>query len=213
MKKQFIIICFALLLFQNSNLNSQQIDTLSNYFSYYDYMVEYLQDEAAQQHVNYYEVDGWKQFMRWSMASENRYDEYGDMTAYAKAVEEYYTSVTDYTPSTLPEWEYIGHEGIYPRQNGNYIAVVGQGNINRIWVDKDDLEHIIAGGNYGSLWETTDGGDIWECISDTEPLMDGHLSIEVNPDNHEIIYVAQGAAGYSNGLFYTTKWRYFMDKY
>ena len=204
MKTIFNIFLAIIFLLQGFNNIAQPIDTLGNYFTYYDHMTEYFHNKAEQDNINYYEVDGWKQFMRWSLISENRHDEYGNMTPYAEALAEYYSAPLEDTLENLPVWEYIGHEGIYKMQNGNYWTGVGQGNINCIWVDKDTLNHIIAGGNYGSLWRTNDGGNKWFCISDTEPLLDGFRSIEVDQNDHNKIYVVQGFGNYSNGLFSTT---------
>jgi photosystem II stability/assembly factor-like uncharacterized protein len=191
------------------NVKSQENSYSDNYFEYYNYMMNYFQGKAAELNIPYYEVDGWKDFKRWVLYFENKYDETGFLGSYPVALAEYYANIVDFLPEELPEWEYIGHDGIYPQLiNGQYNCSVGQGNITTIWVDKNNLNYIFAGGNFGSLWRTTNGGLDWDCISETNPLIKGVCSIDVNPNNHDIIYITsapgrQGGEGYSFGLFKT----------
>ena len=202
--RKFVVI-FTFLLISTIITNAQIIDTAGNYFAYHQAKMKFFQQEADSNGLLYYQVDGWKPFIRDMLFMHGKYDATGDMTEYAKAVDEYYTSLTDYLPNTLPDWEYIGTDEIYPDFNGQtYTETVGQGNISCIWVDNNDIENMIVGGNRGSVWKTTDGGDNWNCISDSEPLMDGTRSIYVDSINTNTIYVVQGNSRYSNGLFSTT---------
>lgn len=201
--KKYIIALYCTVLFF-INVNSQTANTFDNYFAYHDYMMDYFNDQAIQQNILYTEVDGWKEFFRWKMDNMHRHDEFGDFTPYAEAIYDYYNNFQDNETNDSPKWEYFGHEGIYKDFNNWYSCAVGQGNINRIWVNENNLDHILAGGNHGSLWKTIDGGDNWVCISDSEPLMDGHASIEVNSANTNEIYVAQRSKNISTGLFHTT---------
>ena len=203
MKRYFLL--FTILTCGLSFLHSQSIDTAGNYFVYYKAKMNYFQQEADSNGLQYYQVDGWKTFIRQALFMHGKYDATGNMTEYAKALDEYYNTITDNTPARIPTWEYIGHDEIYQNfGSGGYSVSVGQGNISCIWVNKNNLDHIIAGGNAGSVWKTTDGGDNWSCISDTEPLMDGTRSIYVDMLNPNKIYVVQGHSTYSNGLFSTT---------
>ncbi|MBN1338775.1 MAG: hypothetical protein JXA03_05590, partial [Bacteroidales bacterium] len=103
-----------------------------------------------------------------------------------------------------PRWEYIGHQGLYTRYNGKYSYAVGQGWINRIWVDPENTSFVLAGGHNSGIWKTTDGGDNWTNISENCPGLTGVKSLYVDPKNHNKIYAASIALDiYSTGLFYT----------
>jgi hypothetical protein len=203
MKKIFFLIIVQVYFLLTFSLKSQSTDSTANYFAYYYYMMEKFEQDAQNKGVNYWEVDGWQQFIRWKHDHENRYDENGDLTSYASALKNYYNNVTDITPETVPTWEYIGHDSIYPRLDGTYNSMVGQGNISKVWVDENNIDLIVVGGNDGNVWRTSNGGNDWFCISDTEPLINGVRSLEVSPSDTNKIYIAQGTGGYSNGLFYT----------
>lgn len=102
-------------------------------------------------------------------------------------------------------WQYIGHQGLYPRYNGKYSNTIGQGWINSIWVDPDDHDFILAGSHNAGIWKTTDGGDSWVSITENEPLIKGIKSIWVSPANRDSIAVATCTLDrYSSGLFSTS---------
>lgn len=181
----------------------------SNYFQIYNTMESYFSQKAQDLGVEYWEVEGHKEFQRWAYYFENKYSENGDFEDYPEALKEYFNSNNDFLPEDQPDWEYIGHDGIYQRMDGSYSCSVGQGNITSIWVDDSDPNYILAGGHYGSLWRTTNGGDDWECISNSEPLINGLCSIMGDPTDHNRIYVTSApgrqnkGGGYSFGLFIT----------
>lgn len=104
-----------------------------------------------------------------------------------------------------PEWEYIGHQGLYPKYNGSWSYAIGQGWINCIWVDSQNTSFILAGSHNSGIWKTTDGGDNWVSISDNCPGLKGVKSLEVDPADHRRIFAASCTLdNYSTGLYFTT---------
>lgn len=90
------------------------------------------------------------------------------------------------------------------------------GRIESIWVSPTDTSYILAGGNTGGLWKSTDAGLTWRNITDASadvlPGTFGVHHIAVNPQNGDIIYLSTGvdnhvrekAWGYGTGLVYST---------
>jgi len=202
--KLFLIIFLFFQLF-NSYSQNQNIDSLENFYKFYDYKMNYFTNQAESLDVNYYEINGYKSFIRKVIFLQNRFDEFGNITPYAQSLQEYRENNHDNFPDVSLDWEYIGHNGIHLSTDTTFQCWNnGQGNINSIWVNVNDHNHLLAGGNHGGLWRTFDGGDNWVCISDSEPLLDGIRSLYVNSANTDQIYALQGNESYSHGLFTTS---------
>ena len=91
----------------------------------------------------------------------------------------------DCPDSAFPsDWRFIG-PGNPEKQNS--------GKVHALWVDPADQNHILAGAESG-LWETTDGGQNWTCITDYCLDGTGVSCIAVQPDAPDVIYIGTGVA-------------------
>lgn len=70
------------------------------------------------------------------------------------------------------------------------------GLVSALWVDTTDFMTIYAGSNTGGFFATYDGGQNWQCLSDSY-MTTGVLAIEVDPDDKNHIYVGTGHWGFS----------------
>ncbi len=89
-----------------------------------------------------------------------------------------------------------------------------QGRIDAVWVDPDNMAHILAGAIMGGLWETQDTGHTWQNISDPTvnngsliPGTMGVTQIVVNPLDNDYIYTVLNSDAltgrYAMGLAYS----------
>lgn len=209
-----LIICTLTLAGQNE----------TNYFTIYENQLAFFEQQALEQGIDIWEVEGYKDFMRWADFFSTRHGEDGNIEDYVTAINNYYTGEGSMAYETQPVWNYIGHTSIYPQPDGQYTFHVGQGWINRIWVDPNDNNHILAGSHNAGVWETKDGGNIWLPITDNEQYraIKGISSLEVYESNN-MVYLCSvvnptGLWGYSNGLYYSNlddpnqEWTYLSVK-
>lgn len=160
------------------------------------------------------------QFRRWSEFHKNRiaYDAPTDsniLMPVGKALDYYLKNTGQYCSGSgayTGNWKCIGPHNNY------YGAYEKQGRIDALWVDPDDMEHILAGANMGGLWESTNAGNTWHNITDpkqgSNQILPGTLGanqVAVNPLDHDMIYIATFVdqtyhkhGGYALGLSYTT---------
>ena len=172
-------------------------------------------------------------FRRWTEFYKNRvaYDAPQDssihdpvfkgLTYYMQNQSAYCGSSGSYSGHWTPLGPFTNYYG--PNQNEK------QGRVDAVWVDPDDVNHILAGANKGGLWESTDLGQTWTNISDPTstngspmPGTMGVRQIAVNPLDHDIIYIAMNMdnvenkhGGYTMGVGYTEDggqtWNYDYD--
>lgn len=69
------------------------------------------------------------------------------------------------------------------------------GLVSSIWVDPLNLNKIYAGSNTGGLFTTDDGGQNWRSLTDNY-FTTGVLSIEVDKDDPQHLYIGTGHWGY-----------------
>jgi hypothetical protein len=190
-----IIICNKMMLSQIGD----------NYFKIYDIKKEFFDSVALAENKEVWEIDGYLEFQRWADFFKTRNGENGSIGQYVNALQDYYDFGDNINEGdNLSEWSYIGHHKPLQRPNGYYDGSSGQGWINSLWVNPDDIDHILAGAHNGGIWKTYDGGDIWKNITDEYDELKGIKSIYVLPDNIDKIYVVTTTLDqYSNGLFYS----------
>jgi hypothetical protein len=85
-----------------------------------------------------------------------------------------------------------------------------QGVALDVWVDPDDVDHIIACFENSGLWKTRDGGQHWNCVSDVF-LSSGTIGaskIAVNPFDNDEMYLATYLEGIGGHRDYVNAWRY-----
>lgn len=146
-----------------------------------------------------------------------RYDSLGGIDSYMNAVNRFYSNLKSTqnsdTKSLLTqediEWNYLGPKGLDFQGNlyNTNFGSIGRGWINSIKVLNTNT--IYAGARNSGLWFTSNGGNSWENISESEPLINGILSILIDPEDpdHIIVLTKRKTAGdlaeYTNGIFET----------
>lgn len=217
-----IFISIIILIFGLAQANAQSLNKLMSDKSknYKDIVNEIKEDRKYLDNATDKEL---KRYDRWRWFWDTRVDSSGSFEKYNAAMIECFNTIypdgivnsasllksastltwTCLGPSSRPTYNYNGI--------GDYNFHIGRGRIRCIWVDPSDFEHLMIGANSGGLWETDDGGDNWDCLTNT--LMTGGVSdIAVHPTNGDI-YITTAmhfngdiglSGGYSLGIFKST---------
>jgi len=145
-----------------------------------------------------------KHYDRWNWFWRYRTGKDGDMTAAGKNAARFLeemlndpqtfegNSISVGSTASTPSWTAVGPT--LPL-TGNHQK--GIGRVECIWADPDDYNFIIIGTATGGVWKTTNGGSSWTPLTDNLITI-GVSDIEVDPTNHNIIYLASGVQ--TNGL-------------
>jgi len=204
MKKIAFNLCYLLLLvILNNKTTLSQIS--DNYYELYKIQKDFFDSVAQAENKDVWEIEGYIDFVRWADFFKNRNGDNGSIGEYVNALQNYYDNgdnfdVGDY----LSEWTYTGHHELMKNHNGSYDNRVGQGWINCIWVNPENIDHILAGSYNGGIWKTITGGDIWESLTDEYEELKAVKSLYVMPNNINKIYLATTTLDqYSTGLFWT----------
>lgn len=99
-------------------------------------------------------------------------------------------------------WQCIGPDSL-PEQT--------VGRVNVVWADTgSDYNYILAGGEFGGLFKSTNGGKNWANITDNCPFVGGAMTmyhICVNPKNINTIYLGTAGAGILESFDRGNTWR------
>ncbi len=142
-----------------------------------------------------------KQYHRWNWFWRYRTGLDGDMGRASRVATGFLQQMTnrpdgpDGGPNspTPAHWTPLGP--IYPVAGYSYSS--GIGRAQTIWVDPNDHDFMVVGAATGGAWKTVDGGVYWIPLTNNVITI-GISDIEVNPANHDIIYLATGTQ--TNGL-------------
>jgi len=95
---------------------------------------------------------------------------------------------TTYNPALLNglKWRNIG-----PWRGGRCLAVMGIPN---------EPYTYYSGQTGGGVWKTTDGGNIWKCVSDSFFTSSSVGAIAVANNNHNIVYAGTGESEMRNNI-------------
>ncbi len=132
---------------------------------------------------------GWKQFKRWEYDMQRqvnpRTGEFPKQTA-EEIYEQYLLNHPQQRSSEQADWKSLGPNN----SNGGYSGV---GRINCIAFHPDDSNIYWVGAAAGGLWETTDNGSNWTCLTDQNGVL--AVSNIIIPPDYAIsntIYIATG---------------------
>ncbi len=150
-----------------------------------------------------YKAAGWKQFKRWEWYWETRVDrktgEFPQVNIF-KVNKEFKSKLK--TKTDQSNWQNMG-------PNSSLGGYAGIGRINCIAFHPTNNNTFWIGAPSGGLWKTTDGGNNWEVLTDTLPVIG--VSEIIVPNDYEIsktIYIAtgdrDGGDNYSIGVLKTT---------
>ena len=205
-KLTYKVLGIVLLLMVSILLNAQH-GNIDSFDSIYQIQLDYLEELADKQSKDINELTEYKWFVNWANHFATKLGDDGTISGFGEVVYDYYESNTDVEGDIDFTWEYFSPDGLWGNWYGALQKGSGQGLIISLWINENNLDHIMAGGQFcGGLWETEDGGDEWVNISENEPMIQGISSIFVNSDNDIYIttsYDAEGPRGYANGLYYT----------
>ncbi len=81
----------------------------------------------------------------------------------------------------------------------DYITTSGR--VTALAIDPTNANTVYAGGAYGGIWKTTDGGNTWTALTDAQASL-ATGSIAIDPSNHNAIYVGTGEANNAGDSYY-----------
>ncbi|MFO7862411.1 MAG: hypothetical protein R6U85_00275 [Salinivirgaceae bacterium] len=135
-----------------------------------------------------HKAPGWKQYKRWEWFMESEVD--AETGAFPKTtaneVYQKWHAANPQQKSRAANWEVMG-----PNSSGGGYA--GIGRINSVSFHPTDNNTWWIGAPAGGLWETTDNGSTWTCLTDNNAVL-GVSDIYI-PDDYETsntIYIATG---------------------
>ncbi|GAB4319970.1 MAG: hypothetical protein Kow00127_12290 [Bacteroidales bacterium] len=208
LKSAVFYLLFVVLI---EGVKAQGVDS-SKYYQYvFKKYFAYLKTESASEDKDLKEMPEFKHYIINSLHWGTKQDEEGNMVSFGESLYDYYNETDDIAGEFELEWSYNAPDALWSKLNpyGDDNRNAGQGLIISLWVNKDNVNHILAGGQYcGGLWETIDGGANWYNLTEDYPLIQGISSIWVNPNDTNQIFVtssydAEHLSGYSCGLYYT----------
>lgn len=157
--------------------------------------------DAAENHWNslgvkdgYYIKDGvktkavgWKQFKRWEWYWENRIDPVTGEFPQKAAWQVFEDFKKEINPAAIDESEWINTG---PHQTPGGYA--GLGRINCVAFHPTQSNTIYVGSPSGGLWKTTDGGNTWTPLTDSNPVLGVSEIIVIPNGGTETLYIATG---------------------
>jgi photosystem II stability/assembly factor-like uncharacterized protein len=135
-----------------------------------------------------------KQYDRWTWFWSKRVGKDGNMDAANRAAYDFLSkqlsapagAVSGSKGVSTPDWTSLG-----PTLPISGSSARGIGRVQSIWVDAANYDFILIGAASGGLWKTVNGGTTWTRLTDNIITV-GISDIEVNPSNHNEIYVSSG---------------------
>src|SRR5437870_2740087 len=86
-------------------------------------------------------------------------------------------------------------------ESSNAGSPFSSGRVSALAVDPRNANVAYLGSAAGGVWKTTDGGQNWTPLTDTQPSM-ATGSIALAPSNPDIVYVGTGAQNNSGDSYY-----------
>jgi photosystem II stability/assembly factor-like uncharacterized protein len=212
--KYWLIVLLMPFIVSSHNLFSQDFQYYLELFSKCNYDSIELNADRFWNKINSKDRksnNNYKSYLRWKSFMKPRVGSNVDLEDYARAIYKYNCEFSkEKLKSSLEsdiQFEYLGPKGIPWTPDFGSPGSTGKGWINRLIVFKNDTSHIIVGTHNAGLWETNNGGDSWQHITQGYPLITGINSIAVNPsDSDEYYILTEVVIGgshlvYSNGIF------------
>lgn len=137
----------------------------------------------------------YKQFNRWLYFWERRVLDNGDFPP-SKLYFDAWNNIkldnlnikTQNRLQSIPNWIELGPQADPPGSGIN----AGVGRINVIKANPNDTNELWAGSASGGVWKSTNAGENWIPLAQTEFLSLGISDIEISNTNPSIVYVATG---------------------
>ncbi len=98
-----------------------------------------------------------------------------------------------------PAWTFIGPQPV----DTPYTAPVVAGRVNAIAINPTNVNQVYIGAAQGGVWKTTNGGNNWVPLTDTQPST-AIGSLLLDPSNPNVIYAGTGDEAYGAGILKST---------
>ena len=197
----FLIFSGFTELFSQPWLNYLPSDKQGNYtlFDYQQAFATYSKQfkNVSSQNGEFEEngIPGYEQFKRWEWYWEPRVNPVTGEFPKKSAWQVWQDYKTTHSVKSLSgtwvcrgDYGYDGYDDGSPQESGT-------GRLNCVLFDPNDDNHFWVGAPTGGLWETTDGGKNWVCLTDNNPIL-GVSDIAIPPDydrnTNPVIYIATG---------------------
>jgi parallel beta-helix repeat protein len=138
---------------------------------------------------------GYKQFKRWEQYWEPRVDrKTGEFPSKSSwdIWQEYSSNLN--IKSVGGTWVSTGAANVDPI-DGGALQESGTGRLNCAAFDPNDNNHFWVGAPSGGVWETTNAGSTWACLTDQNPILGISviaLPFNYNKTSNPTIYIATG---------------------
>jgi hypothetical protein len=139
---------------------------------------------------------GWKQFKRWDWYWKTRVDNVTGEFPNTSVWEELEKWKAKYpqNKSQFGTWVELGPANL-DRQNNGALQENGTGRLNCMTFDPNDATHFWVGAPSGGVWESTNAGSTWTCLTDDNAIIG--VSVIALPSNYNkttnpTIYIATG---------------------
>lgn len=209
MKKVLLII--SILLTHNLLFSQVYIDSLINNTSINYYEVCRLGDKYFEK-VGKFKGSGYTPFQRWKYFNEPIYYPSGERKIsndFAGSIQKKFNNTkkigkyNTIKSTNVYQWEELGPNRV-ERITGHYAA--GLGRVEKIWVDKTQMNTIYMSSRSGGIWKSLDGGATWQGGSTDFLPTSGVNTFDVNPFNKSelLINVSGPKNEVSHGIYRST---------
>ena len=192
MKFKVISLSLLFLCFTTKNNAQEWKKKLSKGAPYKD-VVETFEKEWGDK--PYEKHQGFKPYYRYKTFWESRLNSKGEIPSKREMYRAQQAYLDTYYTQTITGNEDHGNwrsEGPYDHTNTDSWSP-GQGRVNAVFEDPNDINTIYVGAPDGGLWKSENAGTTWEpLIEDFSRL--GISDIVVDQGNSDIIYIATGDA-------------------
>jgi len=107
-------------------------------------------------------------------------------------------ALTSLLPTSTPAWTLVGPQPSIPLGSPFGGSPTASGRVSALAVDPTNANVVYLGGANGGVWKSTDAGNTWTPLMDTQPSLSVG-AIAIDPSNHNTIYVGTGEGNYAAG--------------
>jgi uncharacterized protein (TIGR03437 family) len=103
--------------------------------------------------------------------------------------------------SSSGTWTFLGPD---PTHCSPYVCqsdIATSGRVTALAIDPRNANTVYAGGAYGGVWKTTNGGTSWTPLTDAQASL-GTGAIALDPKNPDTVYVGTGEANNAADSYY-----------
>jgi hypothetical protein len=167
--KLFWVLLSLLLLCKLEAHSQSYSDTTLNYYTITNYFDNYYDSIEQLYGIDSLKSFGYKKYIRWKNFMDSRHGEEGNLGSIWDITNNYYDNDAGYRSDDYQaSWSFVGPNGLPPNPGNGSEGGNGEGMVTTIWVDTSNFNMVFAGTHNGGLWKTTDGGDSWINLTDSD---------------------------------------------